>query len=141
MLSLWRMDPKGTNLHFFVFSLPFFPMFFNQIMYSSYSLLVTVVLLFLLFSTNARLSQPRNERTIDDRRESPATTSRHQRKSRRLFDNTRYTDVFRDSNMFDGRMANASASLSAFAYCANDTIVSFKVHSPSFLFRSKILLS
>ena len=108
-------------------------------MCSSYSLLVTVVLFFLLITATARLSHTRNKRTIDERRETlpssagGARHSNHQRPSRRHLSssipdsNTKSTDAYRDSNSFDWHIANASVSLSAFAYCANDTIVSFKV--------------
>ena len=110
-------------------------------MCSSYSLLVTVVLFFLLITTTARLSHTRNKRTIDERRETLSSSaagakhSNHQRPSRRHLSssipdsNTKSTDAYRDSNSFDWHIANASVSLSAFAYCANDTIVSFKVYS------------
>ena len=124
----------------------------------SYSLLlVTVLPLVILVHTSARLSHTRNKLTIDDRRESdermertkdtihgitthknspfPATAAaRHQRQSRRRLsdttDRTSDIDTYSDSSSssFDWRIANASVSLSAFAYCANDTIVSFKVH-------------
>ena len=106
-------------------------------MCSSYSLLVTVVLFFLLITTTARLSHTRNKRTIDERSETPSAggasrLSNHQRSSSRRLSsipdsNIKSTDTYRDSNSFDWHIANASVSLSAFAYCANDTIVSFKV--------------
>ena len=70
----------------------------------------------------------------------PAATAtaaaRHQRQSRRRLSDTTdrtndidtYSDSSSSSSSFDWRIANASVSLSAFAHCANDTIVSFKVH-------------
>ena len=81
-----------------------------------------------------------HERTTHNNNPFPGATRRQRRRLRGLSDvKTSETDsdgahdtityqTNNDNDLFDWRMANASVSLSAFAYCANDTIVSFKVH-------------